>query len=40
MIREKLVRYIKDESITGYQLQDILRDNLTYELIRDNIIVR
>lgn len=38
LIREKLIRYIRDESITGFQLQDILRDNLTYESIRDKII--
>lgn len=40
LIREKLVRYIKDENITGYQLQDILRDNLTYEKLRDAIITQ
>lgn len=40
LIREKLVRYIREDSITGFQLQDILRDNLTYEAIRDKIIKR
>lgn len=40
LIREKLLRYIREESITGYQLQDILRDNFTYEAIRNKIIIR
>jgi len=35
LIREKLIRYIREEQITGYQLHDILRDNLTYESMRD-----
>lgn len=40
LIREKLIRYVNEESLTGYQIQDILRDNLTYEAIRDQLIVR
>lgn len=40
LIREKLLRYVRDEMITGYQLQDILRDNLTYDAIRDKVIER
>jgi hypothetical protein len=40
LIREKLIRYIREESITGYQLNDILTDNLVYDKIRDKIIRR
>lgn len=39
-IREKLVESVKEDAITGFQLKDILRDNFTFETIRDAIIAR
>ena len=39
-IREDLVKVINDESITGFQLKDILRDNFTFDKIKDAILAR
>lgn len=40
-IREDLVNVVKeDDSITGFQLKDILRDKFTFEAIRDAIVAR
>ena len=39
-IREDLVKVINDESITGFQLKDILRDNFTFDKIKDAIVAR
>lgn len=39
-IREKLVTCVKEDGITGFQLKDILRDNFTFETIRDAIVAK
>jgi hypothetical protein len=31
---------VKDEGITGFQLKDILRDNYTFEAIKEAILAR
>lgn len=39
-IREKLVAAVDEGGLTGFQLKDILRDNYTYETLRDAIVAR
>lgn len=39
-IREKLVTAVEEGGLTGFQLKDILRDNYTYETLRDAIVAR
>lgn len=39
-IREQLVAVVEEEGLTGFQLKDILRDNYTYETLRDAIVAR
>jgi len=31
---------VKEDGITGFQLKDILRDNFTFETIRDAIVAK
>lgn len=39
-ICERLVELIEEEGITGFQLKDILRDNYSFESLRDAILSR
>lgn len=39
-ICESLVELVEEDGVTGFQLKDILRDNYSFEALRDAIVSR